>query len=594
MDRTGLNHHLSRRMFSSRSTKPGWSGGLLLFVLAALFIAARIYCASVYRVDSDEPQHLHVVWGVSQGLVQYRDLFDNHSPLFQLLCAPLFRALGERADILVAMRMAMIPLYLSCLGCVYLICSALFSWRCAILAVLLTGFHWRFFCTSIEFRPDNLWALNWLLLLTVLVRVRPPTWRWLLAGLLAGIGFSISMKTTVMMMDLAGAGALTWFICRNALQSASPAQPARNAGLFLAGLATVPGILLARFAAKGALVGDGPNNLLYCMIRHNLIAASERTRFFTLREIAALAALAGVVWWCGRVYRSTTDRGLGARRVFLLIAGGFYPVILFVIWPLVTGEDYLALLPMVGMTVAPALLAVLEKLSQFAPRFGWCATALPSCLIAGEIAMDVQETKPWHDRTALQEQFIANTLKLADPQDYVMDSKGEMIYRNRPYFYVLEEMTRWMFKAQKLQDDIPDQMVSHAVCIVARNAERYPLRTVIFLRENYVPVAFRLLVAGRILSPEPGGNAVEFHIAVPARYALVWPTQPGEALLDGKPYTGPLNLAVGPHTLQVTKGSGGPMALLWAKAVERGFFPYYQPSEAEKLETSQARHDNIL
>jgi len=567
--------------------------GWFLAIAIALLIAARIYCAAVYRVDSDEPQHLHVVWAVSNGLVQYRDIFDNHSPLFQLLCAPLFRTLGEHANILVMMRMAMIPLFLGCLGCIYLISASLFSRRCAILTVLLTAFYWRFFCTSIEFRPDNLWALNWLLLLAVLVRVQHPVLRWLLAGLLAGIGFCISMKTTVMMLDLAGTGALTWLICRNAASNVTRTQLAQSAGLFVAGLSLAPGILLARFAAKGALTGEGTNNLFYCMIRHNLIATTERANFLSSREIAALGALAVVLWWSMRVYRATADRQLAVRRVFLLIAGGLYPVVLFLVWPLVTREDFLAFMPMVGMTATPAFLEVLDKLRHSAPRLAWIAAALPALLVAEEIGMTVHTIEPWHNRTKLQEQFIANTLKLAEPEDYVMDSKGEMIYRNRPYFYVLEEMTRWMFKQQKLRDDIPEAMVARSVCIAAKSRERYPPHTTIFLKENYVPIAFRLLVTGKILTPDPAGKAIVFNLAISTEYALVWQSAPGIALLDGQPYTAPLRLKAGAHTLQVIQG-GGDIVILWAKAIRCGFSPFYQPSEEENWEARQAVQDNIF
>ena len=63
-------------------------------------------------MDSDEPQHLHVVWNWSQGRVAYRDFFDNHTPLFHLLMAPLLCLLGERADILNVMRLFVIPFYL--------------------------------------------------------------------------------------------------------------------------------------------------------------------------------------------------------------------------------------------------------------------------------------------------------------------------------------------------------------------------------------------------------------------------------------------------------------------------------------------------
>src|SRR6185369_11494597 len=59
----------------------------------------RVVYAVHYRVDSDEPQHLHVAWGWSQGLMQYRDVFDNHAPLFHILFSPLVRAVGERPEL---------------------------------------------------------------------------------------------------------------------------------------------------------------------------------------------------------------------------------------------------------------------------------------------------------------------------------------------------------------------------------------------------------------------------------------------------------------------------------------------------------------
>src|SRR5258708_9301857 len=63
-----------------------------------------------YRFDSDEPQHLHVAWGWTAGLVQYRDLFDNHAPLFHILLAPILKVVGEPPDVLLCMRAPMLAL----------------------------------------------------------------------------------------------------------------------------------------------------------------------------------------------------------------------------------------------------------------------------------------------------------------------------------------------------------------------------------------------------------------------------------------------------------------------------------------------------
>jgi len=101
-------------------------------VLGALLVVTmllRLVYVFQYRVDSDEPQHVHVAWGWAHGLLQYRDVFDNHAPLFHMLCAPLVAVIGERPDIVVLMRIAMLPLYAVALWCVYAIGAALYSRR---------------------------------------------------------------------------------------------------------------------------------------------------------------------------------------------------------------------------------------------------------------------------------------------------------------------------------------------------------------------------------------------------------------------------------------------------------------------------------
>ena len=58
----------------------------LLFTLA---LCLRVVYVFHHGFDSDESQHLHVAWAWTQGLLPYRDVFDNHAPLFHLLHAPL-------------------------------------------------------------------------------------------------------------------------------------------------------------------------------------------------------------------------------------------------------------------------------------------------------------------------------------------------------------------------------------------------------------------------------------------------------------------------------------------------------------------------
>ena len=180
-----IGFHLGMQLAQARSTSPqrislarrgaayfemsGPAEFVSATVLFALMIAIRIVNITRYRFDSDEPQHLHVIWGWARGLVQYRDLFDNHMPLFHILFAPIFGLIGDRATILYEMRFVLLPMYFVAAWCTYQIGTSLFSKRVGIWAVILVGFYARYHFTSVEFRTDNLWAPVWLLCITALI-----------------------------------------------------------------------------------------------------------------------------------------------------------------------------------------------------------------------------------------------------------------------------------------------------------------------------------------------------------------------------------------------------------------------------------------
>src|SRR6516225_9174565 len=110
------------------------AGGLLF-----LLLTLRLFYATNQPWDSDEPQHLHVVWAWASGLLPYKDVFDNHSPLFQALSAPLFALLGERADIVTIMRWAITPVSALILVLTYRIGLQLFSARVALWGTLFAA-----------------------------------------------------------------------------------------------------------------------------------------------------------------------------------------------------------------------------------------------------------------------------------------------------------------------------------------------------------------------------------------------------------------------------------------------------------------------
>ncbi len=61
--------------------EPVWQIWLFRLVVG-LFVASRVVLAWHQTIGSDESQHAHVAWAWVHGFVQYRDVFDNHTPLF--------------------------------------------------------------------------------------------------------------------------------------------------------------------------------------------------------------------------------------------------------------------------------------------------------------------------------------------------------------------------------------------------------------------------------------------------------------------------------------------------------------------------------
>src|SRR5215470_19864825 len=177
-------------------------------ILLALMLVIRIVNMARYRFDSDESQHLHVIWGWARGFVQYRDLFDNHMPLFHIMFAPIFGLIGDRAIILYVMRFIVLPLYFVAAWCTYQIGRSLFSRRAGVWAVILVGLYTGYHFISLEFRTDNLWAPLWLLCITVLVTGPLTVCRALAAGLLLGVCFGVSMKSMLFLLSIVFAALL--------------------------------------------------------------------------------------------------------------------------------------------------------------------------------------------------------------------------------------------------------------------------------------------------------------------------------------------------------------------------------------------------
>jgi 4-amino-4-deoxy-L-arabinose transferase-like glycosyltransferase len=591
----------------------------------ALVVLAVFRWFSVYshKWNSDEPQHLHVVWAWTVGKLQYRDVFDNHTPLFHILCAPLFRWLGERADIVQPMRMAMIPLFAASIWCVYRLAANLFDrrtgWFAAILAALLPVFYFRMG----EFRTDVMWTTVWLLTLVVALTGRMTPGRIFAAALLLGAAFSVSMKTTYLVFFLAIAGAITWLLAGRPISKSLPAYILA----LLGGVLVVPGAIVAYFASQGAL-----KPLYHCVIEHNTASGEKHNLLHHLFSESTLWLIPA--WFCTAAMLPSVrqDPARGYRRLFLFLVTALFYSLLRIFWPVVTTQDYLPWLPLLPIFAvpgcswvrdwlqkkssariswllvlcpiaaaifvwrvtpndSPADAAVMKRLTLLAVLlpiylvgvFFWfrerrqspltaCVPwlLLPSLLLAGEIAYIVTDeplsARPEQRRIG----HLAQLLRLIDPGEYVLDTKGETIFRPRPTYLVLETLTMQQIQSGRIKDDIVECLIKTRTALVHSSA-RMTDKTKDFIDKNYVHVDGGRVLGKRLATPK--NVPVSFEIIIPERYEFVTPYGPASGTLDGQPIDGPRWLEAGRHEI-VSADAAGQIVLVWARALERGFSPY--------------------
>ncbi len=534
-----------------------WAVGALL----ALQLGLRIGLAMRQRIDSDEPQHFHVAWAWTRGLLPYRDVFDNHTPLFHLLASPLVGALGEHPDALVWARWAMIPLAAASLGSLYCVGTALDSRRVGAWAAALAGLIPSFLTTSLEFRADDLWLAAWLAALATAVSGLPDRPRFLLAGALVGVAFAASIKTVLLVSTLAAGIAIALAL--------DPRRSLRQAGALLGpvlalGIVGAAAVLLPMswlFVHLG-LVGD----FVECVFLHN--AASSSLWSHRAVRIALVAAALPVLLAAAR---RTLDRPRGAlTRASLILGTGFYALLLNGFAPIVSRQDWMPLYAILTVFAVAAAFAVEERADgiRIVP---WLVV-----VAALEIAATVYVDRPWRDGTRAQRALVAEVLRLTRPEDYVMDAKGEALFRRRPYYPVLEDVTLTRIHAGDLPDDIAERLVATRTFVAVNDNERFPPAGRRFLLDNYLPVG-ALRVAGKLIEVDAAGRS-EFTLALPGRYAVLSPLETTTGRLDGLPMTGSRLLDAGDHSVAGAV-PGLPLALLWADAAERGLSPFRPAQE---------------
>jgi hypothetical protein len=505
---------------------------ILLWSMAALSLVLRAIAFLNYRFDADEQQHLHVAWGWVDGRVQYRDFFDNHAPLFHLVTAPILASFGERSDILHWMRVPMLLLFAVVVCATYLIGRQLYDERVGLWAAVLLSLFPPFFLKSLEYRTDNLWNAFWIAGLVLLLRQRSP----FLTGVVFGCAMATSLKTSLLLITIAVAALLTRLFAKEVV--------ARGWLRFALGFAIVPATLLILFAAAGAW-----DEMVYCTVTFNGNVALTRKHLWVQRAIFPFTAAA--LMWAAWHFRQTQK----SLRYFCVLCMGVFTIVLAGFWVLISPRDFLPLMPLMAVFAAAAIVRARQPLRAFAAVAAACMAGL---WYYGD---RFEKNTDWH--TTMMDQV----LRLSHPGEPVIDQKGETIFRRRPFYYVLESITRAQIARGIIKDTIPEDVVRTRTHVAQADGPIWPPRGRAFLNENFIDVG-RLRASGQFIKQDG-----TFHIAIPGEYVILGAGGEARGTLDGTPYSGARELAAGPHRFERAV-PGEDVCALWAPAFRRGHSPF--------------------
>ena len=388
-------------------------------IVVALAVAALMSLAFITHgeFDADESQHLHVAWEWTQGHVQYRDLFDNHAPLFHLLMAPAVAAFKERADIIVMMRLVNFAVYVLALAAVYLLSRRFFTRAVALWTVAILSVYPAYFEHGLQFRPACLWLALWLLGLWVLLG-RPLGWkRSMSAGFLFGAAACASIKTPVLFASVIGAGLLLPLVSRRVRGHYTLPNARRIAAPLVAGFVLLPGATAVLLGMLGAW-----REFIYCTVEHNYVPGYGRWGHpgqLLLLPVVLAAAMFGA----RLTDRFAARRGLDAGLAFLVLFTGVFMMGLLLL-PVILPQTTIPLDAFVAV-LAVGLIGTALREAHLARRLPSNAALL---IAVGVFSIGVTatlfDTKPWRDETTNSKRFLADLLRLTGPDDFVMDTHG--------------------------------------------------------------------------------------------------------------------------------------------------------------------------
>src|SRR5438477_2863514 len=159
--------------------------------------------------------------------------------------------------------------------------------------------------------------------------------------------------------------------------------------------------------------------------------------------------------------------------------------------------------------------------------------------------------------------MLHQVLRLTRPGEYLMDFKGETVFRRRPYYFIFEKIGRGAMRRGLLRDTVAEAMVRTKCHVAQADGAFWPARARTFLDANFLD-AGRLRASGQWVHDDG-----KLSIVIDGDYVIIDKNGQASGTLDGSPYTGGRHLGIGEHRFFNARGER--VAVFWAPAFERGF-----------------------
>jgi hypothetical protein len=397
----------------------------------------------------------------------------------------------------------------------------------------------------------------------------------------------VSMKSVLLLMSLALGGVATMTLCLSEYRRPGwVVSFATNLGIGIAGVMLIPFFIVGWFKLNGAFAP-----FFYGVVEHNLLHGLGRSQIAWIPWLFIPALIAA--WTVARLLfvRGSTSGMQTTKRVLIFTTFAIYVSAIETLWPLKENQHWLPAFPLLMVFVTPFIDSFSSRLSGvFSGRYSR-QTSPGSVFLLGTAlftAIWLTTEIPWQNEIEQKLENWKAVLSVTNQDDYVMDLKGELLFRPRSVYYVFEKITQARIARGLIDPQIPKRLIETKTYVVSNDFcsiknEFIPKvlpDSLKFIQANYISVG-PFLVAGQSLSPRSpySSQPISFEVVIPSKYQIITPLGPAVGDLDGMPYRGTRFLNPGRHEFRPSFGEKH-LALVWDRAVEKGFSPFAHQGDA--------------